>query len=372
MLRQTFTSEPFTYRLPGDIPVTFFPFTHYNDYLITPPRIYGEAYDGFGVTGMFLQEETLVDGYEVVYLWLSNDQVHYPGNIYRLYRWNATTGAYLGGLDTGSTPSDGPYVQMLAQSRDSTIWSLRTDVQHIRKVTVDPDTGITFGDTVYDISGWSSLSGTISAFSVDAEQNLLLAALAVEDHFGVYDLTSGDLIRTIYVPGYVSQIMPEDTNRCYVAHARGDEHRIGLVNYSAGELLSVFKIDDTFDPLTSQKVITWDRKYRRFLVWNDAPVTTEGQNTSVVKGYFPQPQPVGFTKPIPLRPPRKYRSTPILTRLYGDMGEPMPGARVTFSPDSGIGTVTGFPALTDADGESIGTVYGADAGSLTLTASTDV
>jgi len=367
MLRQTFTSEPFLYRLAADIPITGFPGAHYYPEYTTPPRIYGEEYDGGGVVALFVQEEPRVDGYEVVYLWLQQNQINWPSYNYALHRWNATTGTYLGRQDAGLSP----YLSTLAQSRDGTLWLLY-DVSSIYKARLDPAAGLVIDATPDYSLAALGLTG-LQTFSVDVEQNLLLGSEAVSDSLGVYNLTTGALIREIKTPGMVSQIMPEDLGRCYVAVANSfTDRRVCLVNYATGELQSVFKVGDTFSPYSVQHAVTWDRKYRRFLVWNYAPIAIDGQNTSVVKGYFPQPQPVGITKPIPLRPPRKYRSTPILTRIYGDLGEPMPGARVTLSPDSGIATVTGFPGLTDSDGESVGTIYGADAGSLTLTASATV
>jgi hypothetical protein len=366
MLRQTFTSEPFLYRLPSDIPG--YPSAIYHPELTVPPRIYGEEWDT-GPTALFVNEEVSVDGYEVIYLWLVNNQQPWPSYNMRLHRWNATTGVYLGSLDAGFAT---PYLRNLSQSIDGTLWQLY-DVTTLWKVQIDPVAGLSIGATPdYDLST-IGLTGLL-AFSVDVEQNLLLGGRGFpQDSLFVYNLTTGATIRTIQLPGIITKIMPEDSNRCYVSCANlQNERRVCLVNYATGELQAVFKVQDTYNQFSIQQTITWDRKYRRFLVWNNAPLTTDGQNTSVVKGYFPQPQPVGLTAPIPLRPPRKYRSTPILTRVYGDIGESMPGARVTLTPGSGIATVSGFPGLTDSDGESVGTIYNADAGSLTLTASTTV
>lgn len=372
MLRLSFTSDPFLYRLPGDIPVTGFPTATYYDYLVTPPRIYGEEYDGGGVIALFLNQETSVDGYEVIYLWLQQNQRWWPSYNFTLHRWNATTGAYLGRADAGFSP----YLSILAQSRDGTLWALYSfSGLNAYKVNIDPTThAIVFDATpTYNFSGFSGLIQLL-AFSIDVEQNLLLANVNNAPQLVVYNLTTGAVIRTIQLPGLPTQIMPEDTGRCYVAVASSSDstRRVCLVNYVTGQLLSVFQVQTAFDPFSPQRAITWDRKYRRFLTWTYAPVTTEGQNTSVIKGYFPVPQPVTLTAPVPLRPPRKYRSTPILTRVCGDMGESMPGARVTLTPGSGIATVSGFPSLTDSDGEGVGTIYDADAGSLTLSASTTV
>src|SRR5262249_47907788 len=147
----------------------------------------------------------------------------------------------------------------------------------------------------------------------DSEANVLLGATG-DNYLRVWDLAAGTLSRAIALPGFPVQVMPEDTNRCYVMTSNG---MICLVNYAAGALVSAFRFQSpTFSPFSSYRAITWDRKYRRFLQWTYTPVDTTGQNTSIITGYFPLPIAVGITKPIPLKPPRKYRSTPIYNRIF--------------------------------------------------------
>lgn len=360
MLKQTFTSQPFTYRLPADIPVTFFPGASYNAYLTTAPRIYGEEYAG-GAAAMFVNDETFIDGYEAIYLLANYNQVHWPGYLSRLQRWNGTSGDYLGGIDSSSSAG---FIQY-AQDRDGTIWGCYTTTTlHALKYSIDSTSHDLTTDSVvvYNFTGFAGLI-ELSAFNIDLEQNLLIG-VATDSYLRVWNLTTGALIRSIPLPDVGVNVMLEDTSRCYVMCTHG---QLCLINYSTGKVLSAFRVQ-----ATAPNAIAFDQKYRRLLAWNYTAITTEGQNTSVIGGYFPLQQAVGLTAPIPIRPPRKFRTTPIYTRLYGDMGESVGGSRVTLSVASGPATVTGFPALTDGDGEAIGSITDTDAGSLNLNASVTV
>jgi hypothetical protein len=358
MLLKTFQSQPFLYRLPSVISGGA---QIYHSELTTPPRIYGEEYDGGGVTVIFLNQEPLVDGYEVIYLFITQNMVFFPGYNYALHRFNATTGEYLGRFDADPTLF---IFSRFTQALDNTIY--RCDVAlKITKCQIDPVVGVTSdGVEIYDLSTFAGVT-SIDAFSLYATSNVALICANVANQLRVHDLNTGALLRTVTLPASGVQVMPEDSERCYVMSAN---HVMCLIDYSQGTVLSAFKIQDDFDPSLPGVTVTWDTYYRRFLSWVDTPVDTTGQNTSTVNGYFPLPQAVGLTAPIPLKPPRKYSSTPIYTRLFGDLGEPVGGVQIVLTPDSGIAAVVGFPAITDTDGEAIGTIIDVDSGSLTLTA----
>lgn len=368
MLVKTFTSAPFTYRLPADIPITAFPDLTFNAYLTTPPRIYGEEYatpiDGAAQAAMFLNEEAAVDGYEVIYLLLQQNMVRYPGFNYRAYRFNASTGDYLGAVDAILNL----VVITWAQARDASIWGVHTTVPGLPayRYTIDPLQGpVTDGVQLYSFGTFSGVTA-LDAFSIDALANLLLAGVDGQSALSVYDLTTGALIRKVALSFALRQIMPEDANRCYVLTGDGT---LFLVDYSVGKVLAAFRVQAPGSNPVQR--MAWDRKYRRFLSWIYTPVDSTGQNTSVIAGYFPRPQAVGLTAPFPIRPPRRFRAVPVLTRTYGDMGEPVGNARIVLSADANA-TVGGFPALSDADGEALGSITGTAGGASTIGASTTV
>lgn len=441
MLDKTFTSQPFLYRLPSAIP----PGSVFNPYLTTPPRIYGEEWDPSAGPIMFVVADTAADGYESIYLWMQQKQVYAPGFNFVLYKWNGTTGAYVGAIYPNNSPTF-PSPKMLSQGRDGTLWLLNPSTRQAVKATVDPVLGVVpytggtssgeivttsvalgttyplgyqdvttftdlkqktvggsittlvlgtdytvnmsaglvtvlntspnviagstliadynFGEWVYDFSAFLLI---VSTFNIDPETDTLLTG-DTSPELHVWNLNEGTKRVDIPLPGIPNQIMVIDQTRCYVMTQL---NLVALVDYSAGKVLSVLNCQE--NPISSTVgTVTWDWIFQRFLCWTYTPIATNGQNTSVVNGYFPIPQPTGITAPIPLQPPRQYRQTPIYTRIYGDAGEPYPGGQVTISPSSGLAVVTGFPALTDIDGESVATISDAGAGSVTLTATANI
>jgi Hypothetical glycosyl hydrolase family 15 len=367
MLQQTFVTQPFKYRLPSEIPVTAWPLIFYFPALTTPPRIYGEEWDG-GPTAIFLNPEDLADGYQVIWLGFTQNMIRFPSWNYTWHRFNGSTGAYLGRVDA---PIFEWLTSIFGQSRDGTLWKLKNGTKPFQAfpcaVTA---TSVTPSSTAsFDFSNFEGVI-ELNAFSIDAEQNLLLACINVDSSFKVWNLTTGALIRTIALPSFGTVVMPVDERQCYVMTETGI---ICLIDYQAGAVISTFAVqaNGSTSAFSTYKTITYDQTYRRFLSWNYTPVDGSGQNTSVIQGFYPVPIAVGMTKPIPLRAPRNYRSVPILNRIYGDMGEATGGGVVSLAvADPTLGSIVSFPALTDIDGESIGSLSCLAAGAPTITATT--
>lgn len=366
MLRQTFTSQPFTYRLASDMPAG-----PYYSYLTTPPRIYGEEFDGGAAVAMFVNDDSPI--FDVIYLLLQYKTEAWPSYLYRLHRWDATDGSYLGGLDTAT----GPGQHLFSQSRDGTLYAMDGSLaNNVYKYSIDPTTHDLVTDGVVQFSFPSSTySGFLQpmGYLIDNDLGLLIGGTS-QNWVTVYDLATGAVKGSIPTPGYPVVVMAEDTSRCYVMTSSGN---LVLVNYSTFQVLSCFRIQDpdfTSGVGTQGRSICWDRRYRRFLNWVYTPVDSTGQNTSVIGGYFPTPIPTYLTAPIPIRPPRKYQQTPILTRACGSIGEPAGATRVSLSVPTGttVAQVNGFPANTDGDGEAIGYMDCLDSGSVTLSASATV
>lgn len=358
MLLETFESQPFLYRLPSVIEPGGSEV--YNLYLVTSPRIYGEAYDGGGELAMFLNQEPLQDGYEVIYLWVQQAMVFWPSYNYMLYRFNSTTGEYLGSISTAATLF---VFSQFAQSADGTIYRA-DDTNKVYKCQIDPLLGVTSdGVVLYNLSTFAGVI-SLNAFNINAGNSIALIGANVENQLRVHDLGSGALLRTVTLPGYPVKIMVQNDNLCYVLDSNSV---VSLIDFQLGELLSVFKVQESFTYTAG--TLAFDSKYNRFLAWT-ASIDTTGQNTGIIIGYFPAPQPVYLTDPIPLAPPRQYETTPIYTRLCGDMGESIGGVTVSLaSSDTTVALIMGFPAVTDGDGESVGTMADVNAGTATITAS---
>jgi hypothetical protein len=368
MLVQTYTSAPFEYRLPGDIPVTFFPLSSYNPYLTTPPRIYGEAWAAGYTSAILINPEKLEAGYQTIWLGLLQDQVHWPDTDFEWYRFNATTGEWLGRIDV--VPDDTFIVTLFAQARDGTVYRMGTTTDKVYQCTVDPIAGVTFDLSLvaFDLAALIGSAVEIQAYNIDTALNLLMVGHSFAPYLRIYNLTTGDLLSSIALPGWAVSIMPVDTRYVYVMTNFGI---VALIDFTTATVLSTFQVQESFNSFTN--VIIYDQLYKRFLAWFHTPEDGTGQNTSIIRGFYPVDQATGITKAVPIRVPRKYRSTPLLTRVFGDIGEPIGGGIVRLtSLDTSKATVTSFPAITDTDGEAIGTIAGDDSGNVTIVASVDV
>lgn len=189
----------------------------------------------------------------------------------------------------------------------------------------------------------------------------------------VYGLASGNFIREIWVSGQPEQIFAEDENHAYVYCANGI---LDLVDYVQGVVLSSHRAPLPPDTQfigggEGQQRFAYERRYRRLLsmviTFEGDGITEKRINTTRVRGYYPVPLPVRITTPIPLKPPRKNRKTPVLVRLTGDILEPISGVNVS-GAISGTGTLTISNGVTNEFGEVVLEAVGDTAASTTVTA----
>jgi hypothetical protein len=98
--------------------------------------------------------------------------------------------------------------------------------------------------------------------------------------------------------------------------------------------------------------MAWDPIRQNLMVWQQAADNADGSSNSNIVGYYVVPGAERLTVPIPLTPPRAFRTSPIATRLVGDLGRPVGGVIVTgavtdTSPDGGaVFTLANAPTDT--------------------------
>lgn len=354
MFAQIFTSATLPYALPGqtDILPDIFGGLIYNDYLITPPRIYAEELAQ--IIGFFINREKTPTSDFTIHFIAQTSQIYYPSYNYVRWRFDGVSGAY---LDRQVGLPGSLYDYQIHQSRDGSLWRVAITGEFFE---VDQTTYAEVDDSRQEPSKYGAI--TLDLPLVDRSQNLVIMKTNNElNQIGVYDFTSGDLIRRIAVSGSPVAIVAEDERRCYVVSSND---MLNLVDYSTGQVLSTLRAPATEAGALGTRY-AWDRFLRRLLVFTWRANATDGACLSSAAGYFPQPLAVGINKAIPLLPPRAGRMVPCLTRVYGDAGEAIPGVQIT-PVMSGDATSTGAPPASDINGEAI---IGADcdaAGSATL------
>ncbi|EYS89521.1 hypothetical protein CF68_32995 [Cupriavidus sp. SK-4] len=359
MFRQIFESMPLVYRTPAEwagIPSGVGLGALYNGYLITPPRIYAEELSG--IDGMFVAQEKTPTADAVIVLTGTTSRIYWPGWDRLWWKFNAITGEFMA---RGTNPASF-FDYEVFQARDGSLWQKSSLGSFFQ---VDP---ISFDEVPGTRRGPDEF-GALSIYvcMIDRLQNVAVLYTNNETgsrQIGVYNWTTGALIRRIHVGGIAIDILPEDERRCYVVTNSG---LLCLVDYVSGEVLHTVR-----SPVPLGDVIyAWDRIYRRLLAFQIAPNGDDGACQSVIRGWYPVPLGTHLTRPLPLKAPRRGREVPVLVRVVGDAGEPIAGASVTLSV-SDTASIVRHAAGSDAHGESVTVVHCNAPGSMTLGASATV
>ena len=354
MFRQIYESSVLEYRQPPDgySPV-------YNGYLLTPPRIYFEEIAL--VHGMFTIPQRTPTSQFVVCVQVTTNQTYFPGAGGRVFKWDGTTGEYLGGVDISVSIGE-LFAADVTQGQDGSLWqhtSYGSDYFYER----DPETFLAVPGSTRYATEFGSI--TMKYTMVDRTNNIVVA-LTNNDTAGnsisVFDFTTGDLLRRINVSGDVVQIVAEDDGKCFVI---SDNSIFNSVNYLTGDILSTLR---TPTDVTANSRFAWSKQMKRFLAFEYVDDDTDGAALSKVTGFYPVPIAAALTTPIPLRSPRAGRKVPVLLRVIGDAGEGITAGRPTVTV-TGDGTLSTAASTPDSAGDVLAYVNCTDAGSVTVSAS---
>lgn len=370
-------STPVPYRMPDDPTLTGpygqLVYPPLLAYFTTPPRIYGEEFTL--VNAMFVKKEATANSPTTIILNAITSNIYFP-SVGQTLKFDGATGAFLGYGDLIGVGLDAEIVQ----SVDGSLWAVQGDsVDELDTTTYEVTQ--TIDASFFEIPPDQEFHG-IAHPMFDRQRGLSVMSgfppTVDARYILVNDLATGALIRRIYVSGPVAQIMQEDDRRCFVVCTNG---MINVVDYTTGKILGTSRGPVRSLPNSFGPIYAWDFVLRRLLVFNfadgadvgapTAPINADGSSPNTISGYYPIPIATKLTKPIPLTPPRKNRTTKLLSRLVGDAGEPIAGVRVAATADGG-GSIVPSPQITDLNGEVMIQIYGADAADSTVTLSATV
>lgn len=324
MYEKIFESEPPKYRMPNEIGAVVLGGLIYNNYLFTPPRIYGEEI--FRTVGLFtIPVESLnADRTLCLTVWLT--KIRWPGWEIGTFKFDPVTGKYLGYTEELGFAAAGYYTGQVYEGMYGTLWSgLLTHLIQIDPVTMsrigDPIAPTRFGKIAF----WRPIVDLVQDILVDKSES-------TNGTISVFRFSTGEHLRDIFVNGHPSKICPEDANHVYVLGSttlEDDASVLSLVDYTTGRIIS-----STRSPVISgwnyqDVLMSWDPVTRRINFFGPVVNDSTGACTSRIEGYRPVPIPVKLTKAIPLTPPRKGRTIPYISRCVGDVGEAIGGFRMT-------------------------------------------
>jgi hypothetical protein len=326
MLPQVFQSVPIDYQ-PQDLtrppPEAII---QYHPELRTPPRIYDETMAWAG--GLWVKQERTGFSEIVVYASFAIYKVAWPGWGFVVERFDGTTGEYLGRFVRNTAAIGGGGIGLttryIARSPNGELWSVGHGSLFIERL--DPETLLATGERY----GWEYFGHTgIHRVIVDRAQDLFILRLynTPPSAISIYRMSTGEKLREIFVAGGdIEDIFYEDATRVYAIAKNG---LLTLVDYVSGEVLGVMR--QKLQPGIESFATSWDPYLRRILFFEQTPDNTDGSATSRIRGYYPVPIAVGLQTPVPLQVARRGRTVPVLTRAYGDTGDPITGLNLTRS-----------------------------------------
>jgi hypothetical protein len=325
MYRQTYESGVIPYLDSRPYP---YPFNAtYNEWLLEPPRKYFDSLN-YAKVLFRVQDSTSLSGYSyglMSYMYF----VNWPSWESLIFSFDPTTGActrYNGTL----APIWLAWTREIVQDYYGTLW--RSDIfGSINPLTVYLDGTnftITEGESIPP-SRYDRIS--ISHPIVDT-QNDLIAMGGDYQSMSVYTFSTGELLRKIPLSGDIVAVCAGDQDFAFVL-CHNDT--LDVVNIRTGKVVGVSKFERP-DGVEGVPLLSWDYRYRRLLTFIHTPDAEDGSATARVRGYYPVPVPTALTNPVPIKPLRINRTVPVVTRMVGDVGEPLSGGVV-------VGSITPTP-----------------------------
>jgi hypothetical protein len=344
MFKTIFESPPLPYRTPDEragVPGGIGLGSLYNAELVTYPRRFSETI--YSLDGMFSSVE---GGVRVITIAAWTEMIYWPGWQRLFWKFNAETGAF---IRSGGNPAS-YYDYEVFQAVDGSVWRRRITGTLVQ---IDPVTLEVIAGTTRD---FSTDFGVIDvyAFIVDRTNNVIV--MHANDDVGantisVRNWTTGELIRRIPVSGKAISIMPEDSRRCYVVTSLG---MLNLVNYVTGEVLTALRTPASISGL-NETVYCYELATRRFLTFERVDDAEDGACLSTIKGYYPIPQPVALTIPVPITKPRRGETSRMLVRTIGDAGEGLNSGTIQVSVPEPL---PGFASPIQTSGVTVNDLYG--------------
>lgn len=339
-------------------------------YFTTPPRIYGEEF--VLVNAMLVKKEPTPNGPITITLNVISSNIYYP-DVGMTMKYDGVTGAFMG---YGELIGDALDTEIV-QSMDGSIWSTYDGA--LREL--DPVTYAvmrTIAADFFEIPADQEFHG-IAHPMIDRTRGLIVMSgypTTVDARYIlVNDLATGALIRRIWVSGAVAQIMQEDDRRCFVMCTNGI---MNVVDYTTGKIISTTRTPVAGPHSAFVVTYAWDFVLRRLLAFNFVdgefgapPINADGSSSNTITGYYPVPIATNITKPVPLKPPRKGRTVPMLVRAVGDAGEAIPSLPLSVTATA-PGAIGPGAQVTDANGYATINLIGTDAGSSEVSATANV
>lgn len=319
----------------------------FNNYLITPPRIYMEAIaqpPGSSIFGLYATQQGSAVGESTVKLITLVDNVYTPFaqlGVPTLWTWDGQTGAFKG---RSLIASISILTDQYSMSAAGVLYSRgEGGGQTIKAYDIDT---LALSGVEYPIAHWQPTITAPGPFCFDelSDIALLQGGATIPNGVTIRRLSTGVILRQVATCGTPRSIAIGAIGTAYVAHHSG---LITVVDYLAGKAVGVLNLPGIVQ--NTGMFVEWDRVYSRLLFTQHTAEATDGASTTLITGFHSTPVAVGITPPLPLRAPRTGRHVPVVVRAYGDGAELVGGLAVD-AVETGAGVLLPASSTTDSWG----------------------
>jgi len=369
-IKQVFESDVAVYPLtPRDVPrvavyppgggIAYFYFSPVDTY-----RIYTMYIDFF--RGLFTVKDPVYAGEFEIHLVCAMRQDEWPSWSIQTFVWNGRTGAFKGMRQNITAYT----ISFMFSAPDGSIWGTSLYADYLIKFNpVD----WSMSNHPVPLSTFGANAGSAGAFpgtgaiAVDQGADVVITRLRTINYasqLSICRLSTGDWLRTINMAGNIEFIFIAEPPMAYAVETTGN---LTAFNYETGEVVGVLHTGLVSGGFTwADTAFSWDPFMRRVLFCYNTPDTLpDGDCTTLVKGFYPIPLPVGMTPPIPLRYPQKGKTVPVFNRVYGGVAEGIVGQELTYTVgDDSAATVSPSRKASENNGavyvQLVGTLAGAN------------
>jgi len=285
------------------------PLIHYNEYLVTLPRLYMEEL--LSICGFYYSGPPD----DCFYLWTLHNQYYWPSWSVNRYKFDAATGNLLERFDAQSIFSV-VYIDsvqladlnhcyatwrntmMVGQVDNTSLadqgsqWSFNswnwTPQRHFDRYVVNRVTDTVLGSSGFVLEIWTDVRGTP---------------------------------RQIYgqkLPTTVSNIAYESNEYAWVLLSTG---QILKVNWGTNPRVEMFSSIQSPDPTDRQRLLAYDSLRRRLAIYRWKPNASDGSAQSQIDFYQTIAKPFALTAPVPVNTCRAGGITQFVANVTGSMGE---------------------------------------------------
>lgn len=310
MFRETYMSDVLPYLDYRPYPYPFG--ATYNEWLMVPPRVYFDSLDT--PKALFrAQGGNTSTGYSYAlfsYMYF----VNWPSWEALVFSFDPITGTATRYNNNELSAIWLAYTSEIVQDYYGTLWrcNIFGEISPLSFYLSDGNFSITEGTPIPP----SKFGVSTIAHPIVDVQNNIVAMSGGYQKMTVYNWTTGAKIRDIPLSGDARAVCAGDADYAFVLCHNGT---LCTINIRTGQVLGVSQMNRV--PNGTNTMLSWDYRYRRLLIFEKTPDAVDGASTSRIYGYYPVAQPTALSNPVPIIAPRINRTTPVVSRMVGDVGE---------------------------------------------------